>query len=354
VYRSWWQGTATSNPASNPESPTGISLPKILADAGYATCLLTDEPSLATDALAADFDQNIVLPPCTANQAAQSLEETHAAQFFAAAVDVLGQLESPYFCWMHWRGMLGPWDAPMSFRERLADEEDPSPPEFIDVPSLALPADDDPDHLLGIMQAYGGQVMLLDECLGVFWEQFLADPNAEETLLMLCSPRGYPLGEHRVVGLVEDANEKITGPPYSELVHVPWLLRFGDGRGRLDRSSSLVQPVDLLPTVLDVLSINTPSNGDGVNLLAGDDHATDAVRGYASTATASHVGLRTSDWHYMEPRDSSLAADQHDDGHNDDQNAELYVKPDDRWEVNNVVNLCREEAAKLRQTLRQS
>jgi arylsulfatase A-like enzyme len=344
VYRAFWQsrpGLADDDLSNGGREQT--TLAGVLAESGYATCLLTDDDSLATHALAADFAQNIVLPRLAATEAAASLEQTQAARFFAAAVDALGQLKPPYFAWLHWQGMLGAWDAPQSFRERLADEEDPAPPPFVAVPNLMLPADDDPDHLLGIAQAYGGQVMLLDECFGGFYEQFLADPHVHETLFVLCAPRGFPLGEHRAVGLLQNARGEIIGPPYSELVHIPWLLRFGDGHGRLDRSSSLLQPIDLAPTILASLGIDGESlAGEGVNLLASDLSRAGAVRGHANLSTATHVGIRTPQWHYVEPRGAAPS---------DELAGELYVKPDDLSEVNNVESRCRETVAELKHML---
>ena len=56
------------------------------------------------------------------------------------------------------------------------------------------------------------------------------------------SPRGYPLGEHQVVG---DAANSL----YGELVRVPWLIRMPSGPMYGARSDALVQPVDLSATL---------------------------------------------------------------------------------------------------------
>ena len=342
VYRSWWQNL----PLLAAERSERHTLVEQLAKAHRIVHTNGLDEEVATLPLADAFDRSIVLPGDVPTEAAATIEDTHAGRFFAAAIEMLAEAESPQFCWMHWQGLLGPWDAPLEFRQRLADEEDPTPPESIDVPNLKLPEDYDPDQLLGIMQAYGGQVMLLDACLGVFLEQFQADPRAEETLLMLCSPRGFPLGEHRIVGLARDASGKLTGAPYSELVHVPWLLCLGDGRGRLDRSAAIAQPVDMAPTIFDALSIEDPGLVRcGQSQLPRGGRGEVAERDRAGMFTASHRGLRTAHWHYVEPCGESTG----DDGPSD---AQLYVKPDDRWEVNNVVRLCREEAEQMRHALR--
>jgi len=107
-----------------------------------------------------------------------------------------------------------------------------------------LPADYDPDELLGVAQAYAGQVTLLDTCLGAFLDFFDGLPIADETLLTLTSARGFPLGEHGRVGPCDDAL-------FGELAHVPWMMRFPDAAGAGARRPSLVEPADLWATLLD-------------------------------------------------------------------------------------------------------
>ncbi len=142
--------------------------------------------------------------------------------------------------------MGGPWDAPYELRRGYADEEDPPPPEFVAPPCRRLPHDYDPDELLGIAQAYAGQVSLWDTCLAALVDDFRAGPLAANTLLVLLSPRGYPLGEHLSLGPFDHAL-------YNEHIQIPWLLRFPDGLGALARSQALVVPADLPATLAEWL-----------------------------------------------------------------------------------------------------
>ena len=109
-------------------------------------------------------------------------------------------------------------DAPLEFRNSLADEEDPTPPAIVTPPSFSFDGEIDPDELLGLSQAYAGQVMLMDLCLGALLDAIDASPVKSETLLIVTSPRGFPLGEHGVVG---------DGAPClnEEAIHVPLMLR---------------------------------------------------------------------------------------------------------------------------------
>src|SRR5258707_291210 len=86
-----------------------------------------------------------------------------------------------------------------------------------------------------LARQYAGQFSLLDVCLGVLLDDLDRLPGGARALFSLLSARGFPLGEHRRVGAIDQAL-------YAELVHVPWILRFPDGRGASDRSQALVQP----------------------------------------------------------------------------------------------------------------
>ena len=78
-----------------------------------------------------------------------------------------------------------------SLRASLADEEDPEPPEFTQPPCQRLAADYDPDELLGIVQAYGGQVIALDACLGAFLDDLAARSSSPRISGALIASRRF-------------------------------------------------------------------------------------------------------------------------------------------------------------------
>ena len=226
-YHSLWLGTHVL--CQKPGDVTSAALPTRLAAAGKQTILLTDEHEIATHPLAEMFAEQIVVSdgdrqsPRARQEIVESVDESDAAAFFAAAGDFLGSARSPYFLWLH-TGTLGRvWDAPLEFREQYTDEDDPPPSHSSEVPNRLLPEGYDPDELVAISHAYAAQVTLLDELVGSLLEALESTKGAKDTLLMLFSPRGFPLGEHRRVGPMDDAL-------YAELVHVPWMIRFPNGR----------------------------------------------------------------------------------------------------------------------------
>jgi arylsulfatase A-like enzyme len=131
---------------------------------------------------------------------------------------------------------------------------------------------------------------------------------------------------------------------YNELIHVPWLLRLPDGSGAAARSQALVQPADLPATLCDWWSVAPffPS-GAGRNLLPLVRDEVETIRDRACvTAPSGEQGIRTAGWYLR----CSVAKSSTDEGP-DDAGAELYVKPDDFWELNDVADRCRDVVGAL-------
>jgi arylsulfatase A-like enzyme len=183
-----------------------------------------------------------------------------------------------------------------------------------------LPKDHDPDEAWGLCQAYAGQVSLLDTCLGALLEFLQGAPAGNQTLLVLTSARGFPLGEHQRIGPCDEAL-------YSELVHVPLLLRFPDQLAAGARSQALVEPADLWATLLDWWGVaDHAASATAGSLLPIVRQETDALRDRLCIAgQGAQRAIRTPAWYLR-------AADE----------PELFAKPDDRWEVNNVAVRCQE------------
>ncbi len=328
AYEGFWQGRHPLE-ASCGARP---SLARLLREAGIRSTLLTDESQLAALFGADDFDDLVQLPTPQAAQPVESLEETHLARIFSTAIEALAQIErdeadQPSLLWVHARGMAGPWDAPLELRQSLVDEEDPPPPQTAEAPRIRLPPDHDPDEVLGWTYAYTGQVMALDACVAALLDHLHGSTLGQETLLVLVGAGGFPLGEHRQIGPVEESL-------YGEQLHVPCLLRFPDERGKLARTGALAEPGDLPATLLDWLRQEVPFPA-ARRLMPLIEGTTDAVRDrIACVTTSGRRALRTDSWHAIFSPDG--------------ERTELYVKPDDRWEANEVSVRLPEIAAELR------
>jgi arylsulfatase A-like enzyme len=333
VYRGFWQGM----PAIWPDTEkVESSLIARAAQAGWHTALLTDDPQVAEMPAAADFAQRTLLAADDSSQPASEVDETAAVRFMAEASNWLSEVRQPFFLWMHTRGLFSAWDAPYDLRAQYADEEDPPPPAWL-APQWRQYRDEiDPDELLGLMHAYAGQISLWDACLGSWLDQFRAHPAARDTLLVLLSPRGYPLGEHQQVG-------RIAPDLYNESVQLTWWWRFPDGLGAPARTSALVLPADLSPTIGQWLNWPDTAAPSGHSLLPLARWEQSATRQAAVlTAGPEHWALRTPAWHLLAM------------GSGDSQQVELYAKPGDRYEVNDVAIRAPEIAAGLSQQLQRA
>jgi arylsulfatase A-like enzyme len=324
LYQAIWQGR--HGLLRRPEPPDTPTLPEALAGAGVATTLITDEPAVADHPLAEQFGELIELALPDRVEVAHDVGSTHLAECFAQTIDWLASAREPFLLWTHLTGMAARWDAPYAFRLRYAEQDDPPPPETAEVPRFMLEEDYDPDLLLGIEQSYAGQVTLLDVCVGALVELLRESDWGRETLLVLLSARGFPLGEHRRVGACDEAL-------YGELAQTPMMIRLPDGCGAARRSQALVTAADLGPTLLDWWSIASRRPATfGKSLMP-------ILRGESPTvrdrlllgSLGAETAIRTPAW-YMRLTDPP----------------ELFVKPDDRWEVNDVADRCRDVADRLR------
>lgn len=310
AYRAWWNGCHALESATEASQ----SLPQLAASCGMFAELITDDSTID----ATGFAEHRLMETPAAVRAEEFEQSGMGAVFLEAArrLNELSDPREPFLLWVHCRGMAGAWDAPLALRQQFADEDDPDPPDFLQPPERMLPSDFDPDEQLGLVHAYAGQVSLLDACLGLLLDALDESPSADETLLAVTSPRGYPLGEHRHVG-----GEAL----YSELLHVPLFVRLPGERGGV-RAQSLVQPCDLQATLAAWLGL-TASNPRRLarSLLLLAAGGTIAEREIALAKCESERAIRTPAWLLRESLDAEGL-----------QRRELFAKPDDRWEANEV------------------
>ncbi len=343
LYRSYWQGWHALCPTPPDSRP---SLAASLGRAGVTTVLLSDEPQVARHPLASEFDALIEIDPPWQQKGAAAVEQTHFGRCFAEIIDWLESARGPFLLWCHLGGLGTTWDAPLKFRQSYCEEGDPPPPETADVPDRMLPAQYDPDELLGVTQSYSGQITLLDTCLGAFLDFFYGLPISSETLLTVTSARGFPLGEHGRVGPCD-------GALFGETVQVPWLVQLPDAAGAAVRSQALVEPADLWASLLEWWGIGEAPRSPTAESVLRLVRQEGDVKGDSPIFAGRKIGTV--------PRDRLCVAGSHGQrafrtpawylrGRVD---PELYAKPDDRWEINNVASRCQDVVENLQDALTQ-
>lgn len=373
LCRSWWTARHTAT------HPAGDAKPWLcaLAGQGIRTTLLSDDPQVARHRLAEAFDERIELQLPRPRGLADDDDGTQLAGFFAAAAEWLETPPpGPFLLWLH-TGTLGvAWDAPLAVRAQyVEDEEDPAPLELWEPPSARLPADTDPDWLLGVRRAYAAQVHVLDRYVGHLVYVLRAGGLLDRSLVLLCGARGMSLGLHRRVGVPPDEPAE---PLWEEVVHVPCLVRLPHQTAAAIRTPALVQPHDIGRTLQEWFgqpprSAQASLEGDATAQAAADDPPRQTAKPTADAGSASshaaamdvlaprnllrladelrppwrdaayllsgvHRAIRTAQWYL---RAVWLPDAQGWSGQ------ELFHKPDDRWEVNDVAVRCPRELEEL-------
>jgi arylsulfatase A-like enzyme len=245
--------------------------------------------------------------------------------------------------WVDLPTLAPPWQVPEDYlRHYFAeqpDDEEPLTP-WLDPPTGPFdPADD--TLYLSLQNTYAAAVTYLDAQLGLLLEELWRRDLTDRLLLLFTAGHGLALGEHGVIGDCQPS-------PYEELIHLPLIIRLPGGAGAGRRIGALTQPVDLLPTLLEEFSLPAPTAVHGHSLRPLMHGGAERVRAYACTGLqqggAVEWALRTPAWGFI--LTVPCAKDE------PPRQPQLYVKPDDRWEVNNVVQHYLELAEHMEQTLR--
>jgi arylsulfatase A-like enzyme len=104
-----------------------------------------------------------------------------------------------------------------------------------------------------IRALYDGELADVDERLGVVLEQMRDNGLLDRTLVVITADHGEELFDH---GWVGHPSTSYDGKLYDELIRIPLIVRLPD-RSKTGRFGALVQGVDLMPTLLELLDIDT-------------------------------------------------------------------------------------------------
>jgi hypothetical protein len=221
--------------------------------------------------------------------------------------------------WIHSRGLHGSWDAPYELRKIMCDEGDPDPPHGVEPMELVMHAKTDPDDVFKISCAVGGQVISMDQAFGDFRAALSQMQLPQNCVVMVCGISGYPLGEHgRVGGSVK--------PLRVESLQLPCMVFLGDALPLGARLPNILQPHELGDWLMPWLQRNEDSDSEEIlqGMLEESFDTIDRV-GAAIAIHEKETYLAVPAWgcrFSLNPEGESVV--------------ELYAKPDDRWEQNEV------------------
>ncbi|MFO0800865.1 MAG: sulfatase-like hydrolase/transferase [Gemmataceae bacterium] len=246
-----------------------------------------------------------------------------------------------WLLWVETDRCAPPWDVPQDvFDAYLADGDETGPPDDAEpVPPFADPPTgpfdrSEPYALEFLHSSFAAVVTKFDAELGELLEMFRSRGLDRTAAWLITSDRGYPLGEHGQVG------------PHRPWLHqavvqVPLLLRLPGAVEAGRRVWALTQPADLSPTLLSLFGVCVEP-GDGFDLLplasgAGERVRWEAVSGWVVNGVGEWA-LHTVDRTLLLPGPQPQG---------EERPVQLYVKPEDRWEANNLRAAFLDQADEL-------
>ena len=277
-------------------------------------------------------------------------EKTGVARTVNAAIDWLDRQQQssdtrPFMLWLDVFSPHGPWDLPQPYRDQYATlqpdefeageegdlEEDENDTDegledvavLIDVPAGAIGDVINEAELLRLRRTYAGAVTMVDRQLGELFEALRRLGRMDDSLIIFTGDQGEPLGEHGYV-------RRFRPWLYEELIHTPLIVRMPQARHGCSRRQALVQTVDLLPTILAAFGLPPSEHVHGFDLLPVIRGERAKVRDYACLGMdTEEYAIRDQNWHLILP----IEVDPDDPP----RARQLYRKPEDRWDQNNIA-----------------
>ncbi|QEL20998.1 sulfatase family protein [Limnoglobus roseus] len=253
-----------------------------------------------------------------------------------------------WLLWVEIDALLPPWDvSPAVFKAYVEDlvgdagktDDDPLVP-WADPETGWFDREDVAAWEL-LHRSFAAVVTQLDADLGRVFEQL----RAAGAVQIVTSDAGFPLGEHGVIG----PHRPLL---HEELVHLPLMIRWPDAAHSGLRLNAFTQPADLMPTILGLFGRPILGGVEGHELAGLWQGTVEGIRPHAvsvlSLGGASEAAIRTDEWAYLRPEA------QHADDADEPRTAALFVKPDDRWEVNDIAAREADVMERLEQELKPS
>lgn len=188
-----------------------------------------------------------------------------------AWLDEVADGRAPFYLFLHSFDVHLPYDPPPPYDERF-DGDYAGPVtgaetlpllrgvrRIFEQEGLGAPLALGPADRARVSALYDGEIAKTDALLAKLLDRLDAPDLVGDTLVVLLSDHGEEFWEH---GSVLHSHTL-----YQELLHVPLVVRVPAWRDRAARIPAPVSMLDLLPTLLELLGVPTPSALDGRSLL---------------------------------------------------------------------------------------
>jgi arylsulfatase A-like enzyme len=348
-----------------------VTLPALVGEAGWATSLVFDTPHLINGGHGFDYpfhgwhfergnevDQHIVddlgadrpdtyarhyservgrltYPQYVRNNRHRYLEEQWPSpRVFKAAGDLIEMNRSrqKLFLWVDCFDPHEPWDPPNHYVALYDD------PDFDrDCPMMGWEPLErlSPEEMRHVQAHYAAEVTMVDHHLGLFLDRLSASGRDDDTAVFITCDHGTNLGAH---GQLSKG-----GPIYEQVGHVVLMARIPVAEP--GRRTGIVQPADLMPTILDLAGLPVPEGVQGrsfIHMIPGPSARGRQVAvsgGAIDVASAQDAVLTVQDerWCLIDRPDASRS--------------ELYDKTLDHAQERDVISEHPQEAQRLHQQL---
>jgi arylsulfatase A-like enzyme len=177
----------------------------------------------------------------------------------AAAMDWLetNYAHDSFFLYIDMWDPHEPFDCPWYDYQRYADPDYDG--DQMLYPEYGRPTYMSPEELANAKALYAGQVTLVDRWIGQFLDLAERLGLFEDTLILWTTDHGHLFGEHNLQG--KPGAE--LGRLYEITTHIPLLVHHPDGLGAGQRVQGLVQPTDILPSLLEFYGLTPPADVQG-------------------------------------------------------------------------------------------
>ena len=245
----------------SPLSPDRTTMAEIFKAEGYRTACINDGGQMdAVWGLSQGFDEYITLPGvCPKAKLARNAKE--ALRWLEdASVD-----ERPWFLFLHTYETHHPYNAEARYYSEIGHEYSGDLPMTLDKDILKRINDGklelkeaDRHHIIA---AYDAEIRSMDAALADLLDRLERRGLMDETVVIITSDHGEELGEHGMMGWHSHAL-------WDEQLLVPLVIRLpGDERAGA-RVVGQARGIDLLPTVLQLLSMASPPEIEGRSLVS--------------------------------------------------------------------------------------
>ena len=327
IYTSFLQG---QHPVIS--GPSQAALLEQLTEKGTTSTLISSSEQLLQLPCCNAFTQQVLVPLTDNLDAAADIESTMMAGFFG---EVLHWLEtSPAaedLLWIHADSLGTCWDAPVELREMFRGDEDPQVSTITSPPLNHQQQPLEPDEQLQVSHPYAAQVCVADTCLAALYsalEDYSQGNATEPILLIVTAARAIPLGQHGTVGYQQAAL-------YSEQLHVPMFASILSpaSQATSSRSQRLLQSESIYHTLAQWFECATTAKTElpqcqqsFLPLMVNDSDVEDCnfanAVAVSKTDQSGEIAISTAAWF------AKIEGD---------QVTELFVKPDDRWDINEIA-----------------